>query len=170
MYLINIHLQAQDVLWQWYSPPDSTYQVSIPAGEMTFSTDTISTAIGSLIYHKVMNKNDVNGRKIYTVISESTYPTGSLHSDSSSLLSDFWKTTVEQSTKNLGGKLIYKSDVRVGKWPAYKWKINFGEDKRMDNLGIFIENKFYLLQFSSLNTIKFTDIKERFFRSFSFQE
>lgn len=158
-------LYAQKAEWEAYYPADSSYLISLPKGTLSEQIDTFYTEIGAIIYRKAMNFTRMKRNEIYTVISDTEYPLGTVHSDSTELLNEFWQATIEESVDNLSGELLYKTEKRVGEWPAILWRVNYGDNMRMDNLAILKRNHFYLLQFSSPDAIEFTKMKEQFFAS-----
>ncbi len=168
MIIPQSRVHAQDINWNTFYPADSSFVVSFPEGEITHQIDTVSTAIGPLYYHKVMNKSSISSNQIYTVVSWTSYPEATIHSDSTALFDDFWKATMNQSKESVDGTILFSSERKVQAWPAYTWKISYDENQRIDNLGILKENTFFLLQFSAPSAIEYTEIKVDYFDSFHF--
>lgn len=160
------YIAAQTTEWESYYPQDSAFTISFPQGDLMTHVDTVHTEIGDLFMHKVINKSRINRKEVHTVISWNTYPAGTLHSDSTETLNDFWRATIEQSVDAINGELVYDNAQRVGVWPAHIWRVNHNDGLRMDNLAVLKEKTFYLLQFSAPNSLEYTQLKERFFRSF----
>ena len=97
--------------WTRFESEKGGFSVLAP-GEMIEKTQEVETEIGQLTYHIFFHKpdEDKTADNFLYMVSYCDYPDGSVHSDSTDLLADFFDATVESSVFSVNGEL---EDTRV---------------------------------------------------------
>jgi hypothetical protein len=121
--------------------PECNCSIIIP-GTFKKYNDTFPTDLGKLIYHTyTMTDTTLNFQLSYI-----DYPEGSVHSDSSELLNDFFASTIDASVESVKGEKKYETDIQQFEYPGYFWKIYFGDNKFISTKSFVAGNRLYTLQ------------------------
>ena len=95
------------------------------------------------------------------------YPEGSMHSDSTELLSDFFDASVEEAVLSIDGELIYQSDYNYEEYPGRIWRISYNENTAIiKSVSYIVKNKLYIIQTASLKEKAVNKSANRFVDSF----
>lgn len=137
--------------------------VSIP-GHFKSYVDTFPTDIGNLIYHTyTLTDTTLNYQ-----LSFLDYPEGSVHSDSTDLLKDFFSSTIDASTESVKGTKKYQTEINQFEYPGFLWKIEFGENQFMKTKAFVAGNRFYTMQVFGNEKYDTSNMDLKFFDSFRF--
>lgn len=137
--------------------------VSIP-GKMELYTDTIPTDIGQMVYYTYICKDSV----LQYQLSYCQYPEGSLDSDSTDLLREFFSTTISASVEKLQGVQRYASEIVQFGFPGWFWRIDYGHSKFSKTKSFVAGRHFYKLQVSGSAKNDQDPSANLFFDSFQF--
>jgi len=95
------------------------------------------------------------------------YPPGTIHSDSTELLKDFFAASVDQATSSVKGELAYQADIVQQGFPGKIWRINYLRDQAVIKTKAFmVRNRFYSIQTVTLKDMAINAASDRFFDSF----
>jgi hypothetical protein len=95
------------------------------------------------------------------------YPPGSIHSDSTELLKDFFDASIDQATSSVHGELAYQNDVTLKGYPGKLWRINYLRGQALIKTRAFmVENRFYTIQTVTVKDMAINAASDRFFDSF----
>ncbi|MEP7267093.1 MAG: hypothetical protein ABI844_05655, partial [Saprospiraceae bacterium] len=146
------------------SIPDCNCSVNIP-GKFRYYIDTFETEIGKLIYHTytLTDSSKLNYQLTYL-----DYPDGSVHSDSSEFLVDFFRSTIDASVESVKGEKKYESEIHQFGYPGYFWKTVFGNDQFIKTKAFVAGNRFYTMQIFGENSMDKDKLEFYFFDSFKF--
>lgn len=145
---IILFILAQIPTWDWYTSEKGLFTVLTP-GEMTEKVKETETAIGKLSYHIFSYQPEVEAGadNFLYMISYCDYPAGSVHSDSTELLKEFFDATVESSVSSVRGELFYAADIRLGEYPGKIWRVNYGDNKAaIKTKAYVVGNRYYAIQ------------------------
>lgn len=133
--------------WKEYISYEGEFKVETP-GEIKEVINTAETTLGQLEYHIFVHQDtDSDADNLMYMISYCDYPQGSIHSDSTELIKEFFDATIEESTKSVYGKLIYSNDIKVHNFPGKLWRVDYGEGRGIIRTKAFIKgNRFYTIQ------------------------
>ena len=87
------------------------------------------------------------------MVSYCDYPEGSIHSDSTDLVKEFFEVTVESALKSVKGELFYSSEINLGQYPGMLWRVNYQKGEAT------IKTKSYLVgrRYYSVQTITYRE-------------
>lgn len=150
-----------------FVPEASGVSVVVPGGLMKHSTRETSSGIDNLVYHSfAIDFDDPSSGYYAFILSYVDYPEGSMHSDSTELLDDFFGIAVKESIFQMRGELIYESDEEFFKYPSKVWRINYKKGRAtIRNKSIMINNRFYMLQVISNTDVKANEIAQNYLES-----
>ncbi len=153
--------------WEWYTSEQGLFTVYTP-GKLIEKVDRTETALGDLAYHTYYyqpeDKEDDNF--LYT-ISYCDYPEGSMHSDSTDLVKDFFEATIDASVRSVKGELFYQSDISTGSFPGKIWRVNYGDNAAAIKTKAFlVKNRYYAVQTITLREKSLNPSIDKFLDSF----
>lgn len=153
--------------WDWYTSEQGMFKVLTP-GDFTKKVEQTKTPIGELAYHIYSYQpKEENADNFLYMISYCDYPEGSVHSDSTELLKDFFDATVESSVSSVRGELFYAADTKIGEYPGKIWRINYGNDKAAIKTKAFVVgNRYYAIQTVTYRHKSLNSSIEKFMDSF----
>lgn len=153
--------------WKEYKSVEGKFQVLTP-GDFDKAVDTVRTDLGKLAYHiLVYNNQQKNAENLFYMITFCDYPPGTIHSDSTALLKDFFEASIDQAASSVKGDVMYQSDVSLQGYPGKVWRINYLRDQAVIKTKAFmVRNRFYSIQTVTLKDMAMNAASERFFDSF----
>ena len=80
------------------------------------------------LFEEQVEKNPDN---LVYMVSYVDYPKYSIHSDSTELVEDFFKTTVETAVESVKGELSYSSDITMNEYPGRLWRVDYNDGKAL---------------------------------------
>lgn len=130
------------------------FSVDVP-GLMDTSSQTIKTAVGSLITQTYAYQGTSDDPNYLYLINFVEYPTGTFPSDSIDLINDYLDNSVLTSAEKVGGKLVYASDLENVSGKLFRIKYNDGnaviKGKSYIRNDVFISLQVFTVQSKSLN-------------------
>lgn len=166
--LVCLFFQIQS--WIFYESPDQRFRIAAP-GPLTVQVDTITTEIGELYYHTLFYQADETAANQVYMLSYCDYPQGSLHSDSTELVIDFFKETIEEAYFSINGELRYLSEEPYFEYPARFWRIDYLQGQAViKTKAIVAGNRYYAIQVAAPKVRHINPDSERFFDSFRLLE
>lgn len=153
--------------WKEYKSVEGKFQVLTP-GDFDRAVDTVKTDLGKLAYHiLVYNNTQKNAENLFYMITFCDYPPGTIHSDSTALLKDFFEASIDQAASSVKGEVMYQGDITLKGYPGKMWRINYLRDQAVIKTRAFIVgNRFYSIQTVTLKDMAINAASERFFDSF----
>lgn len=137
--------------------------VLIP-GSFIHSSDTIPTAVGDIVYHTWHSKDST----IQYLVSFCNYPEGTVHSDSTELLHEFFSTTISASVEKTRGNKRYESGMLQSGFPGRFWRIDIGDHHYIKTRAFVAGSRFYSLQVIGSTKTDQDKAEAAFFDSFRF--
>ncbi len=154
--------------WITYESLEGRFSISTPHHFME-KTLKSETAIGTLeTYYFVYQPEgqiDAEGNMLYT-LSYVDYPENSIHSDSTELLDDFFKTTIETSIKSVKGELRYDTPEKIKGFPGWLWRVDVADKAVIKTKTYLINNRLYTLQVVTIAENSLNKSVDRFMESF----
>ena len=130
----------------------------------TFETDI--GEVQSCVY-AYTPKDQQNSENLVYMISYNDYPEGTIHSDSTAVLEDFYKATIEESVSSVNGVKIYENDVKLQGFVGKQWRISYANNKATIKTRAFlVKNRYYAIQTVSLSEKSANTATQRFLDSF----
>ncbi len=168
LYFSFLSLTIAQASWDVFQSFDGKFKVLTP-GEMVQKENPIKTEIGELNYitflHQPTEKNPDN---LVYMVSYVDYPKYSIHSDSTELVEDFFKTTVETAVESVKGELSYSSEIAMNEFPGRLWRVDYNEGKALIKTKSFlVKNRYYSIQVISLKEKGMNLQIDKFLDSFS---
>lgn len=153
--------------WQEFISYDGDFKVNTP-GTIKEVINTAETTLGTLEYHIFVHRdNDKDADNQMYMVSYCDYPIGSIHSDSTELVNEFLKATIDQSVESVYGKLVYSNDIKHQKYPGKLWRVDYGEGKGIIRTKAFIKgNRFYTIQTACTRDKSLNMSSDKFMDSF----
>lgn len=153
--------------WREIKSYKGKFRVLAPA-EMTEKIDSIETSLGKIAYHTFFHQSEnKEAENLFYMVSFCEYPEGSIHSDSTDLLSEFFETTIQSATESVDGSLIYTTEINLDNYPGKFWRIEYFKGQVVIKTKAFIvENRYYALQTIAMKDKSLNPLSEQFFNSF----
>ncbi len=153
--------------WEWYTSETGLFTVLTP-GKLSEKVEVSETPVGSLSYHIFTFQPDYeNADNFLYMISYCDYPEGTVHSDSTDLLKDFFDATVETSVSSVRGELFYAADIKMGDYPGKIWRVNYGNDKAaIKTKAYVVGNRYYAIQTVTFRHKSLNAAIDKFMNSF----
>lgn len=132
-------------------------------------TATIETDIGEIqtCVYAYTPKDQQNAENLVYMITYNDYPEGTVHSDSTDLLADFYKATIEESVKSLNGVMLYQNDIALSGFKGRQWRISYADNKATVKTRAFlVDNRYYAIQTIALTEKSANTSTQRFLDSF----
>ncbi|MEM9922114.1 MAG: hypothetical protein AAF990_28680 [Bacteroidota bacterium] len=157
--------------WEEFKSYDGRFRIMVP-GPLELRTKQIETEIGDIYYHTYMlQSNDDQADNLVYMISYCDYPEGSVHSDSTALLEEFFDTTVETAMSSVNGNLRYSSKVQLKDYPGRIWRIDYNDDQAVIKTKCFlVGSRYYSIQAITVKDRSLNPAMDRFFDSFELLE
>jgi hypothetical protein len=138
--------------WKSYRNIDGMFKV-LTRGAFQQKTIKAQTTIGEITTKTFIYQPEEQEENLVYMITYYDFPKGSIHSDSTELLKDFFKNTIEQSAESVNGKVIYTNELEQQGYRAWQWRVNYQEGKvAIRTRSFLINNRFY-----SIQTVGLTD-------------
>lgn len=143
---------------------DQANAMVVVRGEMKSFSDTISTDVGEIIYFTYVWNDSV----FQFQLSYCEYPEGTLHSDSTELLKEFFSATIAASLEKMKGEQRYASEVVQFGFPGWFWRIDYGQDRFNKTKAFVAGRNFYKMQVTGRKKNDLDALITRYFESFRF--
>lgn len=154
--------------WQLFRHFDGNFSVLVP-GVLEEKISLFSTKIGQIEGHThfFYDKNEGADNTFY-LVKWWDFPSNSMHSDSTELLADFWKTTLEGEAENLGGKIIWQTDASFDtRWPGQSARIDYRKGEAVAKIRcLLVRNRLFTLETLCPAAHALNPSTDRFFDSF----
>jgi hypothetical protein len=152
--------------WVTYESKDGQFKLATP-DKLTLNIDTVETEIGELHYHTLFTQGDQSvGNQVY-MLSYCDYPEGTVHSDSTAILNDFFKTTIRTAAYMVDGELMYQTDEETFGYPGKYWRVDYRSGQAVIKTRAFVAgSRYYALQVVSTKLLHINPDTDRFFDSF----
>ncbi len=122
---IKLDLRGDWKNWRDFNSYDGKFSI-LTLGDMTKKVDSIETAIGTLAYHTFFYQpKEADADNVLYMLSYCDYPAGAIHSDSTDLLPDFFKETMDTATSSVHGELLYANNWNYKDYPGKVWRIDY---------------------------------------------
>lgn len=153
--------------WKEYKSLEGKFSVLTP-GEFDKAVDSVQTPLGKLAYYiLVYNNTQKNAENLFYMVTFCDYPPGTIHSDSTDLLKDFFAASIDQAASSVKGDLAYQADITQQGFPGKIWRINYLRDQAVIKTKAFmVRNRFYTIQTVTLKDMAINAASDRFFDSF----
>lgn len=157
--------------WVPFTSVDGKFTVNSP-GAFVEKVNGVETKIGNLEYHTFLHEaNDDTPDNLIYMVSYVDYPEGSIHSDSTDLLKDFFEVTVESSVESVNGELFYSSDIQLGQYPGKLWRVVYKDgEASIRTKAYLVKNRFYSVQTITLKDKSLNPSIDKFMDSFKVLE
>ncbi|HKK75219.1 MAG TPA: hypothetical protein VJ953_09115 [Saprospiraceae bacterium] len=169
LFGLNLSLQAQsDDHWENFTSVNGLFKVRTP-GPMKHKADTVSTRIGTLVYHTYFYQEELEegADNFIYMVSYVDYPSTAVHSDSTELISEFFEVTMDQAAFSIAGEVIYNNPIKVEGYPGYIWRINYKEDTGViKTKAVLANNRYYSIQAVTVKELALNAAIDRFLDSF----
>ena len=133
--------------WTPYICADGNFIISTP-GAFEKKDLEKETKIGKIVNHTLWfwDKSPEADNHLYYV-TYTDYPPGTVHSDSTALLPDFWEATVTEAYSSLGGSEVYSGSQPFGEYPGMAWRFMYNNTKASTRARAFlVKNRLYIIQ------------------------
>lgn len=137
-------------------------------GLLQEKVDTIATPVGRLPYHSFFYQPpEKNADNVLYLLSYCDYPPGTMHSDSTALLAEFFQTTLAAAAEAVDGEVRYSDDIRIKKYPGKLWRIDYLDGKAVIKTRAYmVERRFYTIQAIMFYEHSLNPLSDRFIGSF----
>ena len=157
--------------WEPFTSEKGKFTVLTP-GEFEEKISKVETPIGETEYHTFIyqSEDDKSDNLIY-MISYCDYPEGSIHSDSTELVKEFFEITVETALKSVKGELFYSSEINLGGYPGMLWRVNYKDgDATIKTKSYLVGRRYYSIQTVTYREKGLNPFIDKFLDSFTLIE
>lgn len=152
--------------WVKFSPKGQPFEILCP-GEMKNGEKKLITEIGEIhpvtwVYQGMENENNY----IYS-ISYVDYPEGTFHPDSTELINEFFKVSMDTHIKDIKGELVYKAPANYYSYPGVMYRASYNQNRAVaKSRMIMAGDRFYALQVYTISEKSLNEDMDRFLNSF----
>lgn len=164
LFCLPLSLGAQ---WAPFSSLDGRFQIPSPK-PLEHQESTVETPMGAITYHTYFCKpdEDANGNHWFSV-SYCDYPEGSVHSDSTALLEEFFEETIKESAFSVNGEVRYVETTDYNGLPGRFWRVDYlNGQAAIKSKAFLLAGRFYVIQVVSLSGKSANPDSQRFFDGF----
>lgn len=153
--------------WIELKPENGNCSIQMPS-QPTAQEKIVNSEIGELktkmFFLQPANGSDEN--KLYG-LSFADYPEGTIHSDSTNLLKDFFDNSRDQAIENVHGKLLSETIIKINGYPGRESRIDFKNGLAIiKHRTYLVKNRIYILQVITLTENSYNVSINRFLDSF----
>jgi hypothetical protein len=169
LMLANAH--SQTVTWKEQVQLEGKFRINAP-GQLVEKVSKMKTTIGETAYHAfVFKPTEKNPENVFYIVNYVDYPQGTFHSDSTELIAEFFKITIENSVTGVKGKLLYESDVQLGAHKGKIWRVGYNQGNVFIKSKCFlVGNRFYMIQTMTMKDKSMNLSADQFIDSFQVLE
>lgn len=151
--------------WQLYVDPGGAFEVEMP-DSVTVDVQSADTPVGKL--EIVMHQSDeiIEDKIVRYSVSFCDYPDGTFPADSIDLISFFLEETVNATASQVGGELMYVTDLADASFPTKLCKIVAANGAHIKSKAILVKDRYYNLEVITPEILSVHNDSDRFFRSF----
>ena len=124
------------------------YEIKFPE-KPTKNNQVIDSEIGELtlnIFSYDASQSSIDENLIY-MVNCTVYPASLVNSDSTEILSDFYRNSIDGAVSNVKGKLLSEKVVDLGAYQGREVEVDFRDGLAVINMRMFlVGNKMYLMQ------------------------
>ena len=162
-FLLSAPVHSQT--WKIFHSEDGGFSILTP-GLLEEKNATVSTEVGEFRVHTLfLNPKDTLGNYLY-LINYYDLPEGMVPDDSTGLVIDFLKNTMDQSISDVNGALLYNTPVEIGIYTGLMWRAS-SDSGTIKSRAYIIKNRFYMLQVFSYPRKSLNKDIDRFLESFT---
>jgi hypothetical protein len=154
--------------WNEFKTIDGRFYVMVP-GIMEEKITKSKTAIGELEYHTFVCQipESENSENLLYIVSYCDYPKGTIHSDSTEFLKEYFEATIDEATRSIRGQLLYAADCKIDDYPGKTWRIDYNNGKAtMRTKSFMVKNRLFSLQTACRRVNNLNEDGDKFFDSF----
>ncbi len=144
LFSLPLTLAAQ---WAPFSSIDGHFQIPAPK-PLQHQEAAVETPMGQVVYHTYFYQpdKDPQGNQWFSV-SYCDYPEGTVHSDSTELLAEFFDETVKESAFSVDGEVRYVEEIDYNSFPGRFWRVDYLKGQAViKSKAYLIGNRFYVIQ------------------------
>lgn len=162
-----VETAKQEEIWQETISYSGRFRVRTP-GYMTEKVDTLKTSLGLQTYHTFFYQSpDKRSDNLFYMVSYCDYPEGSIHSDSTALLEEFFEVSAEEAAFSITGDLLYSEPQDWTGYPGRIWRVAYLKGEALIKTRAFlVENRYYTIQTIMLKDKSLNPSADEFFNSF----
>ncbi len=153
--------------WTVYVCADGNFTIGTP-GIFEKKDLEKETKIGRLASHTFWfwdKSPDADNHLYFATYTD--YPPGTVHSDSTALLPEFWEATLDEATRSLEAAEIYSGKQPFGQWPGMAWRLTYNKGTVSSRARAFlVKNRLYILQTICKSEHAMNNSSDRYFDSF----
>lgn len=164
-------LAQSQARWEEYRSYDGRFRVLAP-GELRLKVDSITTPLGTLAYHTYFFEDAAQATEttVY-LVSYCDYPSGSIHHDSTELVEEFFKATIEESAFSVAGRVAWSNTLRLGKYPGIFWRVDYKDSRAViKSRAYIVRNRYYSIQAVMRKERSLNAAADKFLESFRLLE
>ena len=162
-FLLTSAINGQE--WRIFNSEEGNFSILTP-GPMDEKLATVETGIGDFEVHTLfINPKDSIGNYLY-LINFYDLPEGMVPIDSTDLVQDFFKNTMDQNFSDTEGELLYNKPLQLGNNPGLLWRSK-SENGFVKSRIYLIGDRFYMLQVFSAPNKALNNNVDKFLESFT---
>lgn len=141
----NAAVSAQN--WSAFQDLEGRFKILTP-GSFEKVVDSVQTELGTIAYHTFFHQSQEAETEVMVyMLSFCVYPEGSINSDSTDILSDFFEVTIQAAAESVDGTVIYTDSLEWQGFPARLWRIDYlNEQATIKTMAVLANNRFYTAQ------------------------
>jgi len=133
-------------IWKPFTPKGQNFEISVP-GEMKNGEKKLLTDVGEMHPVTWIYEGKGEDKNHLYLLSYVDYPRGTFHSDSTDLISELFKVSMETHIADLKGSVAYYSESPYGQSPGRIYRASYNDNKLVvKSRMILIGDRFYALQ------------------------
>lgn len=154
--------------WQEFKSLDGNFRVLAP-GEFIEKIDSMDTPVGRVAFHTFFYQpeDEKTAENLFYMVSYHDYPEGTLSVDSTELLEEFFKESIEAAAFSINGKIMYSADFEFYSYPGRVWRIDYLNGQAIVKTRAYlVGQRYYSIQTISLKEKHLNSSSDKFMDSF----
>ena len=171
MFFLSLMILPAHQKWQEFKTFEGRFKVMVP-GEMQMNERTIHTDIGEIRYMTYyFQDTHREAENLMYMVTYCDYPMHSIHSDSTTLIDEFFEQTIEAAAISVSGELRYAEPLNYKEYPGRYWRIDYQRGHAtLKTRAFLVENRFYTVQTATRRGSSLNNATEKFLDSFTLLE
>lgn len=152
--------------WETFVGPNKSFEVMVPY-PMKSGEKKILTDVGEMHPKTWICEGKQEDDNYLYLVGFVDYPDGTFHKDSTQLIDELFRISMETHVNDLGGNLVYQAESPLGFYSGLIYRVSYNENKLVAKCRmILVEDRFYTLQVYTISEKSLNDNITRFLNSF----
>jgi hypothetical protein len=169
LFFTSISFNSYCQNWEKILPEGGNCTILMPAKPEQTKREINHPTYGKLTMNmSILKPKDSTDLNLLYALSYSDYPVGTIHSDSTNILENFFNASRDGAIANVQGKFLSETILNLSKYPGRELRIDFKNGLALiRSRNYLVKNRLYTIQIITLTKDNFNISINKFLDSFS---